>query len=301
VIALEPVVESLLEAGIAAAFPQTNFADFAIIDRGFGSIVVGVPQQVVARVPRSETVAAAHRHERALLLSIAKHVGVSTPHVTWVTGPAPALPWGASAYRWIDGSQPVVPVSPESALVHDLARFIATLHRIPVADVIGIDVPGPSQLARARAYDAAVAEPALRARLRSDEFSRIRTRLANVLNDPILDRFVPVLRHGDLWFGNTLVDGRTASLHAVLDWEHAAIGDPAEDIATQRYLGHDAAAAVTTRYAQLVGGIDPHLLQRADHHFALREISGIRRCIEMSDDDELDQEIQTLRRGPLLT
>jgi aminoglycoside phosphotransferase (APT) family kinase protein len=132
------------------------------------------------------------------------------------------------------------------------------------------------------------------------EYRRLQTRLAAVLNDPILDDFVPVLRHGDLWFGNMLIDERSTRLHAVLDWEHAAIGDPAEDIATQRYLGQDAAAAVTEQYGRLVGGLDSQFLRRADHHFALREINGIRRCIEMNDDDELDEEIRNLRNGPLL-
>jgi len=124
--------------------------------------------------------------------------------------------------------------------------------------------------------------------------------LADILNDPILDDFVPVLRHGDLWFGNLLIDDQSTRLNAVLDWEHAAIGDPAEDVATQRYLGQDAATAATEHYARLVGGLDGQFLRRADHHFALRDISGLRRCIEMHDDDELDAELRNLRNGPLL-
>lgn len=210
------------------------------------------------------------------------------------------MPWGTSAYRWINGSQPVVPVARSAALVGDLARFLATLHRTPTTLVADLDLPGPPDLARTRAEDAAVIEPVLRTRLSPGEFSRLQARLANILNDPILDDFAPVLRHGDLWFGNLLVDERSTRLAAVLDWEHAAIGDPAEDLATQRYLGQNPATALNEEYAQLVGGLDAQALRRADHHLALREISGIRRCIEMYDHDELDEELQTLRNGPLL-
>jgi aminoglycoside phosphotransferase (APT) family kinase protein len=207
---------------------------------------------------------------------------------------------GASAYRWIDGSQPVVPVSASAPLVNDVAVFLATLRQTPISLVADIDLPDPLDLARTRAEDATTIEPVLKARLSSREFSHLQARLADILNDPILDDFVPVLRHGDLWFGNLLVDEQATRLIAALDWEHAAIGDPAEDVATQRYLGHDAATAVTDKYARLVGGLDPQLLRRADHHFALREINGIRRCIEMNDDDELEEEIRNLRNGPLL-
>jgi aminoglycoside 2''-phosphotransferase len=294
------LAQALLDAGIDAAFPECDCAELVVIDRGFGSIVLGVPQQVVVRVPRTEVVAAAHVHERNLLPSIARHVPVAIPRVVWRASPAEGLRWGASAYRWIYGSQPLVPVAADGALVSDLAGFLATLHRTPVSLVAALNLPGPRALAGRRAEDAATIEPVLRNRLIPREFSRLQARLADILDDPVLDDFEGVLRHGDLWFGNLLIDEQSFRLNAVLDWEHAAIGDPAEDLATQRYLGAAAATAVTDHYARLIGGLDPQFLRRADHHFALREISGIRRCIEMNDDDELDEELQKLRSGPLL-
>jgi len=295
------LAEALWEAGIHVAFRESDFAGLVVIDRGFGSIVVGVPGEVVVRVPRTEVVAAAHVRERGLLPRIASHVPVTVPQVAWHTGPATGLPWGASAYCWIDGSQPLVPVAAQHALVGDLAAFLAILHSTPVSLVAEAHLPGRRELARRRVDDAAMVEPVLRARLGPVEFSRLQARLGDIVNDPALDDYEAVLRHGDLWFGNVLVDEQSGRLKAVLDWEHAAIGDPAEDLATQRYLGGPATAALTDHYARLMGGLDPQVLPRADHHFALREINGIRRCIEMHDDDELDQELQALRHGPLLS
>jgi len=294
------VIDALRSARIEAAFPETDFAELLLVDRGFGSIVVGVPPQVVIRVPRTQTVAAAHSRERRLVPRIADELRVAIPRAVWHAAPSTALPWGASAYRWIEGSQPVVPVSGAAALVADLADFLAALHRIPLSRVSDVGVPGPSDLARTRAEDAAVTAPVLRARLSPREFATLQTRLGDILSDPILEDFVPALRHGDLWFGNVLIDAGSTGLEAVLDWEQAAIGDPAEDLATQRYLGPAAVAAFTEQYAELVGGLDAGMLRRADHHFALREINGIRRCIEMSDEEELEEELQSLRNGPLL-
>ena len=291
---------ALLAAGIEAAFPQSDFARLAVIDRGFGSIVVGLPEEVIVRVPRTEVVAAAHVHEGRLLSLLRARVPVAVPEVRWRASPAAGLPFGASAYQWMAGSQPVVPVAANGSLVNDLAAFIARLHTTPLSLIDGVQLPGPRELAQGRRDDGAAVEPELRKRLLPREFSRLQARLAGVLGDPLLDDFAPVLRHGDLWFGNLLIDESSGRLTAVLDWEHAAIGDPAEDIATQRYLGDGGYAAVADRYAQLVDDLDPQLLRRADHHFALREISGIRRCIEMHDDDELTAELEKLRTGPLL-
>jgi len=301
VVDLAALMTALASAGIEAAFPDVDFTELAVLDRGFGSIVLSVPHEVVVRVPRTETVAAAHRRERELLARIEHQLHVLVPKVSWIASPARELPLGASAYRWINGAQPLVPAAADAALVGDLASFVATLHQTPISLVAGVGLPDARDLARARVDDVSVIEPTLRARLSPPEFFLLQTRLGSILGDPVLRDFTPVLRHGDLWWGNVLVDEQSGGLNAVLDWEHAAIGDAAEDLATQRYLGEVAASVLTERYARLVGGLDASFRQRADVHFALREVSGIRRCIEMRDEEELDEELQKLRSGPLLS
>lgn len=63
----------------------------------------------------------------------------------------------------------------------------------------------------------------------------------------------PVLLHGDFWPGNLL--WRNGRLVAILDWEDAALGDPASDVAGCRLeilwrYGPDAVTAFTERYAR---------------------------------------------------
>jgi aminoglycoside phosphotransferase (APT) family kinase protein len=103
---LPAVVAALLDAEISAAFPETDVSAMTLIDRGFGSVVVGVSGSFVVRVPRTTTVAVAHRHELGLLSPLRGRVDVSLPSAVWSCSPTPAVPWGATAYTWLDGPSP---------------------------------------------------------------------------------------------------------------------------------------------------------------------------------------------------
>ena len=66
----------------------------------------------------------------------------------------------------------------------------------------------------------------------------------------------PVLRHRDLWFGNTLWKGDEVS--GILDWSGACVGDPAGDLGYARLdvhlvLGRDAARAFHAAVGDRVG------------------------------------------------
>ncbi|WP_082588244.1 phosphotransferase family protein [Paenibacillus sp. Soil724D2] len=45
--------------------------------------------------------------------------------------------------------------------------------------------------------------------------------------------------HGDLWYGNILVDDLCSGIMGIIDFSDMTIGDPAKDLATQGYLGVD--------------------------------------------------------------
>jgi aminoglycoside phosphotransferase (APT) family kinase protein len=60
--------------------------------------------------------------------------------------------------------------------------------------------------------------------------------------------YQPSLVHGDLWYENVLFDAEQDRLVGVIDFENASIGDPALDLATQRYLGEPFAGAVFDAY-----------------------------------------------------
>ncbi len=119
--------------------------------------------------------------------------------------------------------------------------------------------------------------------------------------DDALERFDAVLRHGDLWFGNVLVDDASGSVVGVLDWTNAAIGDPAADLARQLHLGESFAGAVLSAYEDRGGRIDRTLCHRIRRRWELLEFAGIRTAVELDDPEELEETIGKLRAGPILS
>jgi aminoglycoside phosphotransferase (APT) family kinase protein len=106
----------------------------------------------------------------------------------------------------------------------------------------------------------------------------------------------PVLRHGDVWYRNVLVAGNPPRVAAVLDWGGVAIGDPAEDLAPQFYLGCEFAEAVLARY-----GSDEAFHARVRRYRELREFAGMRWSVDHRDETELGESVDKLRRSPIFT
>lgn len=94
----------------------------------------------------------------------------------------------------------------------------------------------------------------------SNEWHALREHLAGWTDSAYQDR--PVLLHGDFWPGNLL--WRKRRLVAILDWEDAALGDPASDVAGCRLelLWKHGPAAVDhfTRSFVRECPLDPHRL-----------------------------------------
>ncbi len=76
-------------------------------------------------------------------------------------------------------------------------------------------------------------------------------------------RYTPTLVHGDLWYGNLLVNATGTRLAGVLDWENVAIDDPAQDFATLMHSGEAFTQAVMDAYERAGGILDQCLVERA--------------------------------------
>jgi aminoglycoside phosphotransferase (APT) family kinase protein len=105
-----------------------------------------------------------------------------------------------------------------------------------------------------------------------------------------------VLTHGDLWYGNLLVDDDGA-LAAVLDWEIARIGDPARDFAGLKYFGAPFVEDVLQHYAKHGGVGIGELRARIDKIMVMRELYGVRWALEDRSDRNLPEAIEKLRRA----
>jgi aminoglycoside phosphotransferase (APT) family kinase protein len=100
---------------------------------------------------------------------------------------------------------------------------------------------------------------------------RIRAALGHAWPPPRRNK--PVILHGDFWPGNTL--WRDGELAAVIDWDHAGLGDPLVDLANGRLEIHmlhgaQAALAYTEHYRSLTPTLDDADLPYWDLFAALR-------------------------------
>lgn len=137
---------------------------------------------------------------------------------------------------FVEGSTEV-PAEGVDANIDVMADTLVRLHRFPAEQL----PPLPERLDPVpELHDYLPDSPASR-----DLLQRLSAWSASVYSGP------PVLLHGDFWPGKLLWQG--ARLTAILDWEDAALGDPASDVAGCRLelrwkYGLAATARLTQRY-----------------------------------------------------
>lgn len=188
----------------------------------------------------------------------------------------------------------------EPPLASEIADFLVALHGFPPEEARGLGVPEADRDgAEFEALRDAVL-PLLREVLSRAEYEVVVAWSDGFLADDEVDRFSPLLRHGDLWYGNVLVDPQTGRLNAVLDWDNAAIGDPAWDLTRQLHLGDRFAAAVLRAYRARRRARAPGLPHRIRRRWELLEFEGVRTAARLDDAGEFDDTINKLRAGPIL-
>ena len=115
-----------------------------------------------------------------------------------------------------------------------------------------------------------------------------------------MKRFRPAVTHGDFWYENLIVDDQAAHIAGVVDWEHAVIGDRAQDLATQN-LGSEFTEAVLRVYRELGGRLDDEDRYRIRRLWELRHFYGVLYGIRFKDEEEIVDSIRKLREGSVLT
>jgi aminoglycoside phosphotransferase (APT) family kinase protein len=293
-----------LERQLAARFPELGVAPLRHLETGFGSIVVETGDGIVFRIARCESAARGHEREATLLPALRDRLPLAVPQPRWRVSPGePSFPHGAIGYRRLPGSglsQELVARLGVETVASSLAAFLLALHRFPVEEAEELGLPhadrDPDDL---EAFRAGVL-PALQDALDPDEYLVVSAWWDHLVADPELRRFTPALRHGDLWYDHVLVDPASGQLLAVLDWEAAALGDPALDLAVQFHLGEPFAAATLAAYAAQGGQVDPGLRHRVRRLWELREFGGVRAAVDLNDQEELEDAIRKLRAGPVL-
>lgn len=123
---------------------------------------------------------------------------------------------------------------------------------------------------------------------------------ASFTNDNQMDMHRLAVCHHDLWHDN-LLRSPSGRLTGVLDIAHVEVSDPAHDFAAPRYFGDAFMAELVLGYRAAGGHFDAGVEHRAERFHEAREFGGLAWAIEHDDRPEIDDAIQKIMQGPIVS
>lgn len=269
--------------------------DLEIIGEGFWSIAVEVGNGMVFRIPRLAEGREKLEREMVLLREIAPDFPVRVPKVERIVEPSAVLPYGAFGHRKLFGRH-LMPgaIRHQSPIAEDLALFLIGLHGVNLERARRLGAFEPDLREEWRTLRAEVM-PVLEGILTSVELAAMERLFRALLEDATMLEFERTLIHGDLWYEHVLLDRSESHVTGILDFGDASIGDPAEDLAVQRYPGDSFFEEVFQIYTDRKGNVDPNLHHRTARYWELRELTGIQWAIRFQDEGELLEGVEKLR------
>jgi aminoglycoside phosphotransferase (APT) family kinase protein len=212
---------------VAGQFPQ--WAGLPVVPvglNGWDNITFRLGGELSVRLPSGQDYAAQVAKEHRWLPVLAGQLPVPVPEPVALGRPAAGFPWPWSVYRWIEGEPACLgQVTDLAGFAAELAGFLAALYAI---DASGGPPPGRHNWYRGGSLSTWDGQTRTCIdRLAADIDARAARRvwdsaLASSWRQP------PVWVHGDVTASNLLLAG--GSLHAVIDFGCAAVGDPACDL-----------------------------------------------------------------------
>ena len=288
---------------LSMIFPELGeIRSINVLGEGFRSMVVETPDGDVFKIAKNWEASAGLVKEAQILPLIGDRLSTSVPYPLWQAGASNHFPFGVLGYPKLPG-KPLHPgvLSPQSSaeIAKGVAEFLLSLHGMRLDPSTASMLPG-TDVRRFELHSLRnTVLPVLRELLQPHEYRAVDHWWSSFLSDPRMRQFTPALQHGDLWYENILVDSDNR-LTGVIDFENLALGDPAQDFATQLHLGRDFAVAVLDHYQAAGGILDEGLRYRMQRLWELREFGGMRLAIHFEDQIEFNDAIRKLRNGPIL-
>ncbi|MGH6806981.1 MAG: aminoglycoside phosphotransferase family protein [Ensifer adhaerens] len=226
---------SLARRLIAAQFPQWATLDIRpVLPGGWDNRTFHLGRDMTVRLPSAASYALQVEKEQLWLPKLAPHLPLPIPVPLARGKPGEGYPWPWSVYRWRPGETATDDrIGDLTMFAQDLAGFLIALRQL---DARGGPLPGPHNFYRGGPpahYDGET-----RRALVALE-GRIDTEAAQDVWAAALAaswQGAPVWFHGDISWGNLLVEG--GRLSAVIDFGTSGIGDPACDLAIAWTLFH---------------------------------------------------------------
>jgi aminoglycoside phosphotransferase (APT) family kinase protein len=237
-----------VRAAIAGSFPALRGAALRFLARGWDHDAWLADETWVFRFPRRRDVADAAERRRAAIERIASALPVAVPRAELAGRPGAHFPHPYAAHRFLPG-EPADTLTLDDAQAEDLAQrlgpALAALHAI---DPAGLDLPVEGDRNADRRFRVSTLADAFRACMPAACAARWEPVLAGTLEMPPAYPGPYCVTHNDLNAEHLLLEPRTRRLVAVIDWNDAALGDPAADFVglwtwqgeplVRRTLGH---------------------------------------------------------------
>lgn len=291
-------MDGIDDAVRAVLGPDSGTDELKPLDAGFSSWILA-SDRIIVRIPRHRIAADRQAAMTSTLPVIEPLLPVPVLRFLASIPPSASLPFGASVLARIPGV-PMHTGHAGRAIVEALGRFLVALHAIRLAR-LAVAIRGRADVDDSRNIAIESALPFLRTSLSPPEYDRIVSWWTSYTVHRKDARFTSSLVHGDLWYGNILVDPAHTRITGILDWEEMAFDDPAQDFATLRHSGDAFSDDVLDAYARAGGPVDDALLTRREWHWQAREIIGIATAIATGDESEIDDALRKLINGPVLT
>lgn len=293
-------LQALQAALLNAVHPRDrSVSELQLLDEGLSSRVFATGDLIV-RVPRHRGAADRQVAIMAALPEIQPLLPIPVPTLVTTIPTSDALPFGAAVLKRLPGIPMQADLAGQS-LREALGRFLVALHGIlPHHLSTSSNVRRCLDVDSSRREAMEIVLPFLRTVLTAPNHERIAEWWAAYTAYRTTSRSTPSLVHGDLWYGNILVDPGHTQITGVLDWEEMAFDDPAQDFATLRHSGEAFSDEVLAAHARAGGHVDEDLLARREWHWECREIIGIATALKTGDASEVEDGIQKVLNGPML-
>jgi len=270
-----------LAARVRAAFPDLEFRDVALNEKGEDHLMLVLDNRYVFRFPRHANHPTGLRLELAVLNALKGKCSLPTPDYRFVP------PSGEFAgYEMIVG----VELTPErfgalsrpvqERVLDDLAGFLSAMHALALDDIVAHLGEAPNPWPRAGTPADYVADGRAR---RLPPIRRAMPDLADLV-DGFYARFErrpaapPRLTHSDVTCDHLLLSPSGEGLAGVIDFGDVELGDPAYDFTYLWSYGDWAPGHVFERYA--LKDQAPGLLERSRWLYARYRISRLGEAID---------------------
>ncbi len=301
--AFSPTDPDAVGRALSESFPELAPLHVTrVLGAGFNSIAVETDKGLVFRIAKTQGTAERYARERLVLTTLRPRLPVATPEPKWFLYQSSLFPFGVTGYSKLAGdvlTPQLLSIRNVSGLAAQTAEVLLALQRVPLDEIARLGLAShedrPAHYRSLRQQTS----PALGIHTSPAEFARIERWWDSFLADERMLQFTPVLAHGDLWFGNMIVDGTAERLTGIVDWEHAAIADPTLDFSTLLHLGEAFTARVVEAFRAGDGAFGDGEAYRMRRLWELREFYGVLFGIRFHDEAELADSVQKLRAGPI--